>query len=157
MNCTKLPAYFSEWVNRSVDSHSDWNEFHMILERAGAIDCSAPGCCRTNYSHPVNFYKGARLCQAHYLQKKKKTYRNSDGNGAFHQIRESGKTGVKYNKSPKEKNFECSFCGKKYASPSGLHYHQTFFTLKKGESECNRRFRESKELKKKNLSCVVCA
>jgi len=55
----------------------------------------------------------------------------------FVPVRESGKSEMKYIKVYKEKKYVCDYCEKKYASASGLHYHHTYKSVKKGVSECN--------------------
>ena len=103
------------------------------------ITCSASCCNRTNISHPLNFRlrrrTGDPLCQAHYIQTKKVGFTE------FTAVRDSGKEGRKYDKSLKQKKYVCTFCKKKYASASGLHYHHTYTSVK-GVSECNRKHLE---------------
>ena len=100
-----------------------------------SFTCSASCCNRTNLTHPLNFRfrkkTGDPLCQSHYIQTKKLMFER------FVPVRESGKSEMKYIKVSKEKKYVCDYCEKKYASASGLHYHHTYKSVKKGVSECN--------------------
>ena len=100
------------------------------------IKCSAKCCDRTNVTHPLNFRlrkkTGDPLCQAHYIQTKKVGFTE------FHDVRNSGKEGTKYNKKkePKKMVYKCNFCEKGYDSANGLYYHYNYSPVS-GESDCN--------------------
>lgn len=105
------------------------------------IKCSAKCCDRTNISHPLNFRlrkkTGDPLCQAHYIQTKRVGFKE------FHEVRDSGKEGTKYDKKKerKEKNYKCQFCNKNYCSANGLYYHYHYSPVG-GESKCNIDYRK---------------
>ena len=103
------------------------------IDKSDVLTCSAPCCKRTNKSHPINF-RGLRpgatpLCQAHYIQKNKKDFKE------FKPIRASGKSQMKYNTRIKNDDFKCD-CGRTFNSLQSLRSHQVYISPKYGKPLC---------------------
>ena len=120
------------------------------------LTCSASwiegSCNRTRESHPTNFKVGRKtnkpLCQAHYLQAKKTTFK-----GRYHGVSESGKQGIKYNTRDPTKTHSCNYCNKGYNSAQSLWAHLNLKS-EKGPSACNFKHLNFKSEKRGHSPCI---